>query len=319
MLIQTNENYWSGRTDSETDRSAFRMHQIIQLSELKESATNKTCALIGFASEEGVRRNNGRLGAAEGPNALRSELAKMPWRLPADCELIDLGTVACTGGQLENAQAELGAVVQKSLQYHTKPVILGGGHETVYGHYTGVRNFLGPDAKLGVINIDAHFDLRSYTEQPSSGTMFKQMLDTDPNVDYLVLGIQEFGNTETLFAEADAKGVTYVMEQDITSSPLDDTLQKIQLFIDKQDAVLLTLCSDVLNSAYAPGVSAPSPFGLDPLIVRSFIQTIASHTKTLSFDISEINPSLDQNNQTVKLGAYLTNEAIYALLGGRNT
>lgn len=319
MLIPSNEKYWSGRTDSETDRTAFRMHQIIQFSQLKESATNKTCTLIGFSSEEGVRRNNGRLGAAEAPNALRSELAKLPWRLPINCQLIDAGTVVCKDDQLEQAQAELGTIVKKSLQQNTKPVILGGGHETVYGHYIGVREFLGPDAKLGVINIDAHFDLRSYDEQPSSGTMFKQMLDADPNVDYLVLGIQEFGNTEALFAEADAKDVTYVMEQEISTSPLDDTLRKIQLFIEKQDAVLLTLCSDVLNSAFAPGVSAPSPFGLDPLIVRSFIQTVASHKKTLSFDISEINPSLDHTNQTVKLGAYLTNEAIFALLGGRIT
>lgn len=319
MLIQSNEKYWSGRTDSETDRAAFRMHQIIHFPELKEIYTDKTCTLIGFSCEEGVRRNNGRLGAAEGPNALRSELAKLPWRLPADCQLVDLGTIVCKDDQLEQAQAELGAVVQNSLQNHATPVILGGGHETAFGHYTGVRNFLGPDARIGVINIDAHFDLRSYDDQPSSGTMFKQMLDTDPNVDYLVLGIQEFGNTEALFAEADEKSVTYVTEQEITTSPLDDTLKKIQLFIEKQDAILLTLCSDVLNSTFAPGVSAPSPFGLDPLIVRSFIQTVASHKKTLSFDISEINPSLDHHNQTVKLGAYLTNEAIFALLGGRIT
>ncbi|PID14708.1 formimidoylglutamase [Sporosarcina sp. P34] len=319
MLIPSNEKYWSGRTDSETDRAAFRMHQIIQFSELKEIYTDKTCTLIGFSCEEGVRRNNGRLGAAEGPNALRSELAKLPWRLPADCQLVDLGTIVCKDDKLEQAQAELGAVVQNSLQNHGTPVILGGGHETAFGHYTGVRNFLGPDARIGVINIDAHFDLRSYDDQPSSGTMFKQILDADLNVDYLVLGIQEFGNTEALFAEADAKSVTYVTEQQITTSPLDDTFKKIQLFIEKQDAILLTLCSDVLNSAYAPGVSAPSPFGLDPLIVRSFIQTVASHEKTLSFDISEINPSLDHTNQTVKLGAYLTNEAIFALLGGRIT
>ena len=319
MLIPSNEKYWSGRTDSETDRTAYRMHQIIQFSKLKESATNKICTLIGFSSEEGVRRNNGRLGAAKGPDALRGELAKLPWRMPSDRELIDMGTVVCVDDQLEQAQAELGNVVADCLQKGAKAVILGGGHETVYGHYSGVRDYLGPDKKLGVINIDAHFDLRSYDVQPSSGTMFKQMLDADEEVDYLVLGIQEFGNTEALFAEAEAKGVTYVMEQDITSSPLGETLQKIQLFIEKQDAILLTLCSDVLNSAYAPGVSAPSPFGLDPLIVRSFIQTVASHKKTLSFDISEINPSLDQANQTVKLGAYLTNEAIYALLGGRST
>ncbi|MDV6379392.1 formimidoylglutamase [Sporosarcina sp. GW1-11] len=319
MLIQTDKTNWSGRTDSKTNRSAFRMHQIVQLSELKESVTNKTCALIGFSSEEGVRRNNGRLGAAEGPNALRSELAKLPWRMPAECQLFDMGTIVCEGTQLESAQAELGAAVRQCLEKNANPVILGGGHETAYGHYLGVREFIGPDAKLGVINIDAHFDLRSYEEQPSSGTMFKQMLDTDPNVEYLVLGIQEFGNTDILFQEADAQGVSYVLEQEISSGHMDDTLQKIAFFIEQQDYILLTLCSDVLNAAVAPGVSAPSPFGLDPLTVRSFIQMVASHEKALSFDISEINPALDQQNQTVKLGAYLTNEAIVALLGGRTT
>ncbi|WP_153723351.1 formimidoylglutamase [Sporosarcina cascadiensis] len=319
MLIQTNEKFWSGRTDSETDRAAFRMHQIVQLSAPRESVSNKSCTLIGFSSEEGVRRNNGRLGAAEGPNALRSELAKLPWRMAAEYQLMDAGTVVCEDDRLEQAQAELGAAVCASLSKQSKPVILGGGHETAYGHYLGVREFIGPDKKLGVINIDAHFDLRSYEEQPSSGTMFKQMLDSDQNVEYLVLGIQEFGNTDILFNEADAKGVTYVLEQEITSGILNETLQKISSFIEKQDYVLLTLCSDVLNSAVAPGVSAPSPFGLDPLVVRTFIQTVASHEKTLSFDISEINPALDHHNQTVKLGAYLTNEAIVALLGGRNT
>ncbi|WP_153732867.1 formimidoylglutamase [Sporosarcina obsidiansis] len=319
MLIPTNKRYWSGRTDSETNRAAFRMHQIVQLSTPKESVANKTCALIGFSSEEGVRRNNGRLGAAEGPNALRSELAKLPWRMPAECQLMDLGTIVCEDDQLERAQAELGVAVRDSLEKNVKPVILGGGHETAYGHYLGVREFIGPDAKLGVVNIDAHFDLRSYEEQPSSGTMFKQMLDSDPNVEYLVLGIQEFGNTDILFEEADAKGVSYVTEQEITSGLMNEILEKINFFIEKQDFVLLTLCSDVLNSAFAPGVSAPSPFGLDPLTVRTFIQNVASHKKTLSFDISEINPSLDQQNQTVKLGAYLTNEAIVALLGGRIT
>ena len=33
---------------------------------------------------------------------------------------------------------------------------------------------------LGIINIDAHFDIRPYDEQPSSGTMFRQILENDP-------------------------------------------------------------------------------------------------------------------------------------------
>ena len=43
------------------------------------------------------------------------------------------------------------------------------------------------DASIGIINIDAHFDTRP-DEPPTSGTMFREILDNDENVDYLVLG-----------------------------------------------------------------------------------------------------------------------------------
>ncbi len=81
---------------------------------------------------------------------------------------------------------------------------------------------------------------------------------------------------------------------------------------------MLTLCTDVLNAAFAPGVSAPSPFGLTPMAVRALIRTVASHEKALSFDICEVNPAVDENGRTVKLGAYLTNEAIMAFMGRNN-
>ena len=49
-------------------------------------------------------------------------------------------------------------------------VVLGGGHETAYGSHLG----LGPRPRLGVLNLDAHFDLRE-AERPTSGTPFRQI------------------------------------------------------------------------------------------------------------------------------------------------
>lgn len=316
MINATNPEVWSGRIDDVTKRAAFRLHQVMQLNSPKESATSPTCALIGFSSDEGVRRNNGRTGAAAGPDSLRRELAKLPWRQPESHQIVDLGTVVCEDGKLEDAQRELGQTVRQCLTDNRKPVILGGGHETAFGHYLGVRKFVGPDAKVGVINIDAHFDLRSYDKQTSSGTMFKQMLDTDDATSYFVLGIQEFGNTQLLFDEADRLGVHYITERQLEETPVEHIYTQLHQFIATQDYIMLTLCSDVLDAAVAPGVSAPSPFGLSPKQVRELIRIVASAQKTLSFDISEINPSLDENGRTVKLGAYLTNEAIVSLLGG---
>ncbi len=66
---------------------------------------------------------------------------------------------------------------------------------------------------------------------------------------------------------------------------------------------------DFIASAYAPGVSAPSPFGIEPKTVRRLIRHIAAKAALLSFDISEVNPSKDENQKTISLAAQLINEA----------
>lgn len=292
---------WNGRTDDKTEWSSFRYHQII-----REKQEN-SCVLIGFCSDEGVRRNNGRVGAGEAPNALRGALANTAWRLPKGTHLVDAGNVICVGDQMEEAQQELGVVVKDTLDNGSVPIILGGGHETLYGHYLGARSYLGEEKKLGIINIDAHFDLRPYEEQSSSGTMFRQIMENDSNAGYLVLGIQRYGNTESLFQQAEKLGCEYICEDE-----LDEKIwgAAIDSFIARHDAVIVTLCMDVVHAAAAPGVSAPSAFGLDPKVVRSMIRRTVGNSKTLSFDIAEVNPSLDLDGRTVKLGAAFVNEAV---------
>lgn len=301
------ELIWTGRIDDAVDRTAFRYHQVVEMKDVGEA--KDACAIVGFECEEGVRRNKGRLGAAQAPDALRGELAKLPWRFPGSGRLVDVGNIACVGEELETAQQQLGDAVSRLLSNGSTPVILGGGHETLYGHYLGVRDFLGKDASLGIINIDAHFDLRPYDEQTSSGTMFRQILEQDENAGYFVAGIQRYGNTQELFDRADALGVTYVHEDEMIVGQLGELMDSLDAFMDKHDAVLLTLCTDVVNAAFAPGVSAPSPFGLEPTTVREIIRKVAAHEKTRSFDICEVNPSLDENGRTVKLGAHFVNEA----------
>ncbi|WP_212391462.1 formimidoylglutamase [Sporosarcina beigongshangi] len=317
LIKKINSAVWVGRTDHLENRASFRYHQVVKLAEIHEAPISpNTCAIVGFECEEGVRRNNGRLGAAQAPDALRSELAKLPWKMTAGQKIIDIGNVECQSDELENAQQQLGDTVANILHNKMTPIILGGGHETAFGHYLGVRKHIGKAASLGIINIDAHFDLRPYDEQPSSGTMFKQILEQDTNCSYFVAGIQRYGNTQELFDRADVLGVTYEYEENMSIGNMDKLTIALEKFIGQHDVIFLTLCTDVLNAAFAPGVSAPSPFGLDPSVVRSIIRTVTSHEKTLSFDISEVNPVLDENNRTVKLGAYLVNEAITTFLGG---
>lgn len=264
--------------------------------------------MIGFASDEGVRRNKGRVGARSAPDAIRKHLAKLPYNIN-EMKTTDYGNIICEGDQLEKAQHELGEKVTELLHCHQTPIILGGGHETLYGHYLGVREFLKRDKTIGIINIDAHFDLRK-EEVPSSGTMFRQILENDAAAGYMCLGIQSFGNTGSLFQAADYFGCHYVLEEEIQSNTMQHTFRKMDDFAKKYDCIMMTLCMDSIISSAAPGVSAPSPFGLDPKMVRSLLNYIAAKENTISFDISEVNPELDENDKTVRLAAYLTAETM---------
>ena len=52
-------------------------------------------------------------------------------------------------------------------------------------------------------------------EPPTSGTMFREILDNDENVDYLVLGLAQGGNTRALYDYAKDNNIIYVYADEL--------------------------------------------------------------------------------------------------------
>ena len=88
----------------------------------------------------------------------------------------DAGNIVCADGDLETSQLALGEVVTILLENGIKPIVIGGGHELAWGHYQGIADAF-PQKNLGIINFDAHFDMRPLLayDQGSSGTPFLQI------------------------------------------------------------------------------------------------------------------------------------------------
>lgn len=124
---------WQGRHDGEGEAHQ-RIHHIVNTTQHAEFA------LIGFSSDEGVKRNKGRVGAADAPDAIRTQLANLPIHRPVS--IVDLGTVTCEYGNLEQAQSELAEQVANSLQNGLKPIVLGGGHEVAFGSFSGLFQYV---------------------------------------------------------------------------------------------------------------------------------------------------------------------------------
>src|SRR6185437_10609057 len=103
---------------------------------------------------EGVRRNGGRAGAAEGPAELRAMLSNLP--LLDDTPLYDAGTVDVVDGDLEGAQQRYAEKLAALLDAGHLPVGLGGGHEIAFATYQGLALHLGKRRpRVAIVNIDA--------------------------------------------------------------------------------------------------------------------------------------------------------------------
>jgi formiminoglutamase len=295
---------WRGRDDSADSGDTRRWHHVVRA--FDDDASDGV-ALIGFACDEGVRRNGGRPGASEGPAALRTALANMP--LHGEPALYDAGDVSCDDGALEDAQARLAARVAQVRARRALPVVLGGGHEIAFGTFQGLTPSLAPHERLLIVNLDAHFDLR---EAPAgnSGTPFRPIHDWCEqhrmSCDYRVLGVSRFANTRALFDRADRFGVRYWEDETLQDrGGADKACADLADDLARADAVYLTLCLDVLPGDKAPGVSAPAALGVPLACIEPIVDAVMASGKVAAVDIAEFNPRFDRDGLTARIAARL--------------
>lgn len=299
--------FWQGRFDGE-DPLYHRIFQRISLETNYDTISPNDFVLHGFAVDEGVRRNKGRTGAKDAPDMIRKNTANFPVVNP-EFVLKDFGNISCDDGDLEKSQKELAAKVSEVLKRKGKSIVFGGGHEVTFAHYSGIKNAF-PDQKIGIINIDAHFDNREPEESvgPSSGTGFWQIAQ-DGNIHSLHLGIQKNSNTLKLFDVAHQYGMKYMLADELFFENLPAVYQKIDDFTAEADVIYLTICMDVFNASIAPGVSAAAYNGIfaDSPFMHYFRHILKSE-KIAAMDLAEVNPTFDIGERTARLAASLANE-----------
>jgi formiminoglutamase len=313
----TNRKLWSGRTSSHH----LYLHEKIACIDIKNekfvSQNHRAFALLGYACDEGVQRNKGRIGAFDGSDVIRRQLAKMPNHLALKTALYDVGTIQCIENDMETAQEKIADLVARLLKNNTIPILLGGGHDIAYGHYEGIRKHISSNHTIGIINFDAHFDLRSNKNGNNSGTPFYQISkDCEANGSefrYLCLGIRKDANDKNLFQTAEKLNVSFVENTQFKTRHAPHVVRVILDFIREVDCIYTTIDLDGFSSAFAPGVSAPSPMGFTPEIVIECLQMIIDSKKLISVDIAEMNPLFDRDDQTAKLAASLIHFVIHQL------
>ncbi|HNX19863.1 MAG TPA: formimidoylglutamase [Acidobacteriota bacterium] len=320
---------WSGRIDDPNDPLARRWHQVVEPwplgaplpAGLKPSfaAGAPAVCLIGFPTDEGVRRNQGRPGAAAAPGLIRRALANLPCLFDDKLRLLDLGDVTTVGGNLEGAHEELARLVAEVVAAGGFPIVLGGGHDVALAHFEGLRRGLGVPPRI--VNFDAHFDLRPCDPAVGvhSGNSFSRAAalckERGEPFRYHVIGVQQSANTRSLFRVAEELGAEWFMARDVEGDGAAAVAARIDAWGADEAPIQATLCCDVLGAAHAPGVSAPQPFGLAPETVLEAMRRLARGGRAAGLDVAEVSPRFDEDNRTAKLAAVLIYAWVNALAG----
>ncbi|EOZ97059.1 Formiminoglutamase [Indibacter alkaliphilus LW1] len=297
--IPANQKIWTGRNSQSIDY----WHQAMSFVKV---TGKKKVALLGYCGDEGVRRNQGRIGAAEGPDSIRKMLAGMAYHLSDSLQILDLGNILTVGNDMEGSHQLLTEKVTELLQENIFPVLIGGGHDLALAHGRAILKHLEQkNESLGIINLDAHFDLRDLNGgKGHSGSPFYQLSQESPDqFQYLCLGIQKPANPASLFKTAKSTKTQWMDMEEFRIDNWDYIAETLQHFYQKVNKIYLSIDLDGFSTAFAPGVSAPSPLGFSPELAFKVMEWLAISGKMISMDVVELNPKYDQDNATARLAA----------------
>jgi formiminoglutamase len=266
--------------------------------------------IIGFPQDEGVRRNQGRPGAAEAPREIRRWLYRLsPWDVLRGADLtrlrlLDLGDLRCDA-DLEMSQRALGEIIPQVLAARAIPIVLGGGHETAFGHFLG---YAASRLPVGIINLDAHLDVRPTLDgRGHSGSPFRQALEHPQSPlrgeHYVCLGVQPHSLSRDHLVYALQQGATIRWSAQVRDTLCQHFNQERERLTKCGCPVYVTLDADVVHVGDMPGVSAPNSLGLSGAELIACARLAGESPNVTSFDLVEINPAFDRDGQSARWAA----------------
>ncbi|MGA9210993.1 MAG: arginase [Terriglobales bacterium] len=217
-------------------------------------------------------------------------------------------------------QAEL---VLKTLEAGKTPLVLGGDHSVAVGTVSGVSEFFRrQNQKLGLLWIDAHADINTPESSPSGN------VHGMPLAAIMGLGPPELANIFGFSPKVAPENCVLVGVRDIDAAEKENVRKAgIEVYtmrdIDERGmrAVMeealraagrgtagyhVSLDMDWVDPEDAPGVGTPVRGGATYREAHLAMEIIADHGRLTSFEIVEVNPVIDERNQTANLAVELT-------------
>ena len=293
--------------------------------------TGRKIRVIGVPLDLGQSRR----GVDMGPSAVR--VAGLEARLEAlGHEVEDGGNVAVAIPEQKKEGAanakylreitatctKLAELVLKTVEAGRVPLCLGGDHSMAAGTVSGVAEFYRrQNQRVGLIWIDAHTDINTPDSSPSGNvhgmplaalmglwdSELANIFDFCPKIrpeNCVLVGVRDIDAVEK--ENVRRAGIGVFTMRDIDERGMRTVMEEALRMAGRGTAGYhISLDMDWVDPEDAPGVGTPVRGGATYREAHLAMEIIADHSRMLSFEIVEVNPVIDEHNQTADLAVEL--------------
>ena len=278
-------------------------------------------AFIGYASGWGAQIRETENGPASLLNSGILSSLTTPWIWKETffplktTQEIDLPPGSLTLPYIVDLCHRTSLMVEKVLQNHQFPVVIGGDHTVAIGTWAGVAHHFHAKQKFGLIWIDAHMDSHTMETTPSKayhGMPLASLLGfgEDSLVNVLeegpvlspqhvcLIGVRSYEEGEAALLKR--LGVRVYFMKDVQARGFKILLQEaIQHVKQGTQGFGLSIDLDAFDPQEAPGVGTPEPGGLSAMDVIPALSMIQNDPSFKALEIVEYNPVLDKGRKTL--------------------
>ena len=206
----------------------------------------------------------------------------------------DHGDVAIAGLSIEDATAPIRDAVALSAEAHALTLLVGGNNAVTRPGLLGLGGNLD---EIGLITLDAHFDMRGTEDGLSNGNPVRALLEDGlPGANIAQVGLASFANSRAMHADAVAAGNLVVTMGEIGAHGIDQAIGRALDHVAHCDALAVDCDIDVIDRAQLPGAPGARPGGMAVADFFYAVRRLAADRRVRLIDLTEWDPSLDPSD-----------------------
>ena len=274
--------------------------------------TDVEIALVGVgASKSAITPNN----ADKTPDAIREALLRYStYKISRNINIAslkagDFGNVS----QPDNQQQTVSDLTKLFPQSKTI-VLLGGDNSITYPGVSALAHTLGGFSKVGLITLDAHFDVR---DGVSNGSPIRQLIEAGlPGSQVVQIGISDFANSEFYAERVKSYGIKVITRHECEGKSAKEIADHALAALSHCTHIYVDIDIDVCDRSVVPAAPAAAPGGFSAFELRELVFQLAQSKQVTTFDITEIDATIDSSDQrTLRLAALCILEIAAAKTG----